>query len=136
MSDYNRLILVGRLTGDPERRIASSGTSVVTFTVATNRKSGTNEEVCFAPVTAFGKQGDLIADRLAKGSPILVEGRLRTDQWTTPQGEKRSRLHVICESFSFIGTREAAEPVPTAASHTGKDAGAKFDSLDDDGIPF
>jgi single-strand DNA-binding protein len=109
MNGFNKVILAGNLTRDPELRYTPSGTAIAKFGLALNRKwkdqSGElKEEVTFVDVDAFGKQAELIGQYLKKGNPLLVEGRLRTDTWEDKQTQqKRSRLGVVLEGMTFIG---------------------------------
>lgn len=109
MSNYNRVILAGKLTRDPEIRHTPKGAAVCKIGIAINRKwkdadGQSREEATFVDVDAFGKQAEVIGQYLKKGRAILLEGRLKLDQWDDKQtGQKRSRLGVILESFSFIG---------------------------------
>ncbi|MGE0481554.1 MAG: single-stranded DNA-binding protein [Phycisphaerae bacterium] len=108
---FNRVILMGNLTRDPQLKYLPSNTPVCEFGVATNRKwrdkdGQQREEVCFVDVAAFGRTGETINQYMTKGRPILIEGRLKYDQWTAQDGGKRSKLSVIAESFSFVGSRE------------------------------
>jgi single-strand DNA-binding protein len=110
MPSFNKVILMGNLTRDPEVRVTQQGMSICKFTVATSRQSknpdGTpREETTFIDVDAFGRQAEVIGKYFAKGRPILLEGRLRLDQWETQTGEKRSRLGVVLENFQFVGPR-------------------------------
>jgi single-strand DNA-binding protein len=110
MASFNKVILMGNLTRDPELRVTPSGMSICKFTVATSRQSkapdgSVREEVAFIDVDSFGKQADAIGKYLTKGRPVLLEGRLRLDQWETQSGEKRSKLCVVLENFQFIGPR-------------------------------
>lgn len=109
MTGFNKVILAGNLTRDPELRYTPSGTAIAKFGLALNRKwkdqSGEmKEEVTFVDVDAFGKQAELIGQYLKKGQPLLVEGRLRTDSWEDKQTQqKRSRLGVVLEGMTFLG---------------------------------
>jgi single-strand DNA-binding protein len=118
MNGFNKVILAGNLTRDPELRYTPSGTAIAKFGLAVNRKwkdSQTNEmkeEVTFVDIDAFGRQAETIGQYLKKGRPILIEGRLRLDQWDDKQTQqKRSKLGVVLESFSFLdsGTREGGD---------------------------
>ena len=108
MASFNKVILAGNLTRDPELRYTPKGTAVARFTLAVNRvwktETGENkEEVSFIDVDAFGRSAENIGKYMKKGRPLLVEGRLKQDTWedkTTQQ--KRSKLMVVLESFSFI----------------------------------
>src|ERR1051326_6815029 len=108
MANFNKVILAGNLTRDPELRYTPKGTAVVKLGLAINRtwknETGeTKEEVTFVDVDAFSRQAEVIAQYLKKGRPILVEGRLRLDQWDDKQtGQKKSRLGVVLESFQFL----------------------------------
>ena len=111
MASFNKVILAGNLTRDPELRYLPKGTAVAQFTLAVNRtwksESGeSKEEVNFVDVEAFGRQAEVIAQYMRKGRPLLVEGRLKQDSWedkTTHQ--KRNKLKVVLESFSFIDSK-------------------------------
>ena len=111
MANFNKVILAGNLTRDPELRYTPKGTAVVKIGMAINRtwkdESGASkEEVTFVDVTAFGRQAEVIAQYMRKGRPLLIEGRLKLDSWedkTTHQ--KMSKLNVILESFSFIDSK-------------------------------
>lgn len=110
MASYNRVILVGNLTRDPQLRYLPSNTAVCEFGVATNRRyrdrdGNQKEEVCFVDISAFGRQAETINQYMGKGRPILVEGRLRFDSWTGQDGQKRSKLSVVVENFQFLGGR-------------------------------
>ncbi len=125
MASFNKVILVGNLTRDPELRTLPSGNSVARIALAVNRryvgKDGeTKEEVTYVDVDAFGKQAETIAKYCTKGQPLLVEGRLRLDQWDDKStGEKRSRLGVVLENFTFLGSRGSA---PSAGTQDYEDA--------------
>ena len=115
MPNFNKVILAGNLTRDPELRYTPKGTAVAKIALAINRRwkdetGQQKEEVTFVDVDAFGKQAELISQYIKKGRPILVEGRLKLDQWDDKTtGQKRSRLGVVLEAFEFLdsgGTRE------------------------------
>jgi single-strand DNA-binding protein len=114
MPNFNKVILAGNLTRDPELRYLPKGTATARIGLAINRKwkdeSGQQkEEVTFVDIDAWGKQAEVICQYVKKGQPILVEGRLKLDTWddkTTNQ--KMSKLRVVMDSFEFLasGTRE------------------------------
>ena len=126
MANFNKVILAGNLTRDPELRYTPKGTAVAKLGLALNRNWTTEtgekrEEVTFVDVDAFGKQAEVIAQYLRKGRSLLVEGRLKLDQWDDKQtGAKKSKLGVVLESFSFLDsgnrTAEGGAPVPSAPS--------------------
>jgi len=110
MRGFNRVILAGNLTRDPELRYLPKGTATARLGLAINRQwrdeSGqTKEEVTFVDVDAWGKQAETICQYLKKGQPILIEGRLKLDSWDDKQtNQKRYQLRVVLEGFQFLGT--------------------------------
>jgi len=124
MASYNKVILVGNLTRDPELRYLPKGTAVARLGLAVNRKWTTDtgeqrEEVTFIDIDAFGKQAEVISQYMRKGSPLMVEGRLRLDSWDDKAtGQKRSRLGVVLEGFQFLGggQRPGGDGAPGAPS--------------------
>ena len=112
MASYNKVILMGNLTRDPQMKYLPSQTAVVEFGLACNRRYKTQsgeqkEEVTFVDCTAFGRTGEVINQYFTKGKPIFIEGRLKYDQWEDKQGGgKRSKLSVVAENFQFIGGRD------------------------------
>lgn len=110
MANFNKVILAGNLTRDPQLSYTQSGTAVCKFGMAINRRwrdQGGNqqEETCFVDLTAFGKQGEVINQYMSKGRALMVDGRLNYSQWTTPDGNKRSKLEVVVENFQFIDSK-------------------------------
>ncbi|KPK57512.1 MAG: single-stranded DNA-binding protein [Planctomycetes bacterium SM23_32] len=113
MANFNKVLLMGNLTRDPELRYTPSGTAVCEFGLAVNRTYTTKEgekrdDTCFVDVTMWGRRGVVISEYFTKGSPIFVEGRLNYDSWETSEG-RRSRLTVVAENFEFIGGRSAGQ---------------------------
>lgn len=119
---YNKVILLGNLTRDPEVRVLPKGTSVCQFGIAVNRKfkdeaGNAKEEVTFVDIEAWAKTADIIAKYFTKGKPILLEGRLKLEQWEDKAtNQKRQKLKVVLESFSFVGGKDDAAPVGESAS--------------------
>ncbi len=111
MGDMNRVFLMGRLTRDPEIKYTGGGLAICEIGLAVNskRKSGDDwvEEVTFIDVTVFGRQAETSNEYLAKGRQVLIEGRLKLDQWEK-DGQKRSKLCVVAERVNFIGGRDDA----------------------------
>lgn len=110
MANFNKVILVGNLTRDPELRVTPQGLSIAKLSLAVNRNYRTangedQEETTYVDVDAFGKPAEIICKYMGKGRAILVEGRLKTDSWTNQAGEKRSKLKVVLENFQFMGSR-------------------------------
>lgn len=111
MPSFNKVILMGNLTRDPQLKVPESGISICNFGLATTRhyttKSGEKrEETTFVDIDCFGRQAETISRYCSKGKPILVEGRLKLDQWESKTGEKRSKLSVVLENFQFVGGRQ------------------------------
>lgn len=107
MASFNRVILLGNMVRDPDVRYLQAGTAVVDIGLAVNdRVKRGNEwvdEATFVDVTFFGKTAEVIGQYLKKGSPVLVEGRLKLDQWQTEAGDKRSKLKVVGEKMQMVG---------------------------------
>lgn len=113
MSNYNKVLLMGNLTRDPQLSYLPSQTAVVDFGLAVNRKwksktSEDKEEICFVDCQAFGRTGENINKYLAKGKPLFIEGRLTFDSWVAQDGTKRSKHKITVESFQFVGGAEAS----------------------------
>ena len=115
MAYLNKVFLIGNLTRDPELRVTPKGTAICQFGLAVNRQfkdeSGqTRDETAFIDIEAWGKQGELVAKYLTKGSPAMVEGRLKFDQWEDKQTQqKRSKLKVVLENVQFLSSRGSVE---------------------------
>lgn len=110
MAGYNKVILLGNLTRDPQLRYLPSNMAVCDFGLAVNRRwrdkdGNQKEEVCFVDVSAFGRQAETINQYMSKGRALLVEGHLRFDTWTGQDGQKRSKLSVVVDTFQFVGGR-------------------------------
>ena len=151
MANFNKVILAGNMTRDPELRYTPKGSAVAEFGLAINRKwksetGEAKEEVTFVDIVAYGRTGEVIAQYLKKGRPIMIEGRLKLDQWDDKAtGAKRSKMRVVCESFEFLdsGNRGAeggeagaprSRPTPTpAASSTPAPDGPP---PEEDDVPF
>ena len=126
MASFNKVILVGNLTRDPELRYTPKGTAVAKVGLAVNRvwtsETGEKkEEVTFVDVDVFGRTAENVGQYMRKGSPILIEGRLRLDSWDDKQtGQKRSKLGVVAETVQFLGGGNArggdGVSAPAAAS--------------------
>ena len=110
---FNKVILIGNFTRDPELRQTQSGTSICRFSIAVNRSyngqdGNVREETCFVEVDSFGRSAENIAKFFTKGSPILIEGRLRQESWTDKEsGKQRSKLLVVLETYEFRITEYA-----------------------------
>lgn len=148
MANLNRVLLMGRLTRDPELRYTPSGASVAEFGLAVNRtykdsNGERKEQVTFVDITAWGRTGEVANEYLSKGRSVFIEGRLDFSQWETPQGEKRSKLKVVVENFQFLGGRDDAQQGEGGRSQQqqprqqpGPDTVANEDDLSLGDVPF
>jgi single-strand DNA-binding protein len=151
MANFNKVILAGNLTRDPELRYTPKGTAIAKITLAVNRtwksESGeSKEEVTFVDVDAFGRQAEVIGQYLKKGRPLLVEGRLRYETWEDKQtNAKRSKLGVVLESFQFLdsgrgdgaGGADAPRAPRPATAPAGPEPGPEpAPPPEDDDVPF
>ena len=150
MASFNKVIIMGNITRDPELMQTKNGTSICHFSVAVNRSynsqdGSTRDETCFVEVDSFGRTAENIAKFFNKGKPILIEGRLRQDSWEDKQtGQKRSKLLVVLERFEFVGGRdngssfggdyERSAPSPRQNGAAGPQR--VVDDMDDDDVPF
>ena len=109
MASFNRVILVGNLTRDPELRYVPKRIPVSDIGLAVNDRVKRNDEwvedTTFVDVTLWGRTAEVANEYLTKGSPVLIEGRLRYETWEK-DGQKRSKLKVVCEKMQMLGTRK------------------------------
>jgi len=160
MASFNKVLLMGNLTRDPEVRYTPKGTAIANLGLAVNRRwtseSGEQkEEVTFLDVEVWGRQAETVGQYLSKGKPIFVEGRLKLDSWEDKEsGQKKSKLKVVCEHFQFIGApgpkaefkdQAPSEEAPARSSGRGGRASApqtrepaepQTSGGEDDNIPF
>lgn len=147
MASFNKVILVGNLTRDPELRYTPKGTAVAKIGLAVNRvwtsESGEKkEEVTFVDVDVFGRTAENVGQYMRKGRPILIEGRLKLDQWDDKQtGQKKSKLGVVAETVQFLGSPGGAggeaggAPAPRPQRAAAAPAAAAGEPLEGDGPP-
>lgn len=156
-ASINKVFLMGNLTRDPELRYVPSGTAVANFTVAVNRVYATQtgekkEEVTFVRIVVWGRRAEVCGEYLSKGSPVFVEGRLRTRSWQTPDGQNRSTIEVIASNVQFLSgagralkkdagaTKLPAEEIGTIDIGGGQEEGIQdrpnIDSNTGEEIPF
>ena len=137
MPNFNRVILAGHLTRDVEVKYLQSGTAVASIGMAVNnrvkRGDDWEEEPVFVDVTAWGRTAENAGKFLSKGSPVLVEGKLKFDQWEDRDGNRRSKLTVTADNVQFLGSKggggkEAAKDAP------GRERNFPVDN--DDEVPF
>lgn len=114
MIDYNRVILIGRLTRDVETRTTPTGVTVGKMSLAVNERYKSNGEwkdkVVFIDVTAFGSSAAAAVKYVRKGSRVMIDGRLNFEKWKTKDGQNRSKLDVIAEKIVFLDSRIKTEP--------------------------
>ena len=109
MANFNKVLLMGNLTRDPELRYLQSGQAVVKIGLAVNRKYRNKstqelvEETTFVDVEGWGQQAETFSKYMSKGRPVFIEGRLRLDSWEGKDGQKRNKLVVVMENFQFLG---------------------------------
>jgi single-strand DNA-binding protein len=108
MASFNRVILVGNLTRDPELKYLQSGMAVADIGLAVNdkRKNANGEwveEVTFVDVVLWGRTAEVAGEYLSKGSQVLIEGRLKLDRWENKEGQKQSKMRVVCERMQMLG---------------------------------
>jgi single-strand DNA-binding protein len=151
MASFNKVILAGNLTRDPELRYTPKGTAVARITLAVNRnwksESGEmKEEVSFVDVDVWGRQAEVIAQYMKKGRPLLVEGRLKQDTWEDKNTkQKQSKLKVVLEGFTFIDSNRGdaggapvaprSAPAPAAAA-AAESAESDAPPHEGDDVPF
>jgi len=149
-SDLNRVILIGRLTRDPEIRYTPAGTAVASFSLANSRTYAVTgekkEQVSYFDCIAWSKLGEIITEYCKKGHRIAVEGRLQQSRWDDQDGKKRSKVELVIENFQFLTGKEqggefSTEP-RTRTSEPNNDFGGSGSSsfeenpFSDDDIPF
>jgi len=132
MASYNRVIVAGNLTRDPQLSYTPNNMPVCEFGLAINRRwkdrnGSMRDEVCYVDLVSYGRGAEVINQYMRKGRSILVEGRLRLRQWTNQEGQKRNKLDVVVENFTFLGGGTGAGRSP--------DEGGGWDSGDAGGPP-
>lgn len=141
---FNKVILIGNLTADPELKQSTSGVSVCSFSIAVNRKMAKNNECDFITVVAWRQQAEFVTRYFKKGQPILVCGQLQTRTWTDNQGQKRYATEVVADEVAFVEKKEnsgdAKNNVPTQPYMPDAYSGANsqnFENIPNDGdLPF
>ncbi|RKU11266.1 single-stranded DNA-binding protein [Candidatus Poribacteria bacterium] len=157
MASYNKVILMGNLTRDPEMKYLPNGTAIANFGIAineqyTDRQTGEQKaNVCFVDVEAWDRQAEIVNEYLSKGSPVFIDGALKFESWETEDGTKRSKLKVRLFRFQFVGGRRDeddggggyADATPSGGSTQGSSdqvpapsAGESDTSSTEDDIPF
>jgi single-strand DNA-binding protein len=137
MANFNKVLLMGNLTRDPELRYIPSGAAVATFTIAVNRVYTTQtgekkKDVCFVRVVVWGKTAEICGEYLSKGSPVFIDGRLQSRSWVGQDGQKRNTIEVVADNVQFLRTKAQAEmaeggsPDPQAA----QDGAPSYEDID------
>ncbi|MBT3469361.1 MAG: single-stranded DNA-binding protein [Opitutae bacterium] len=148
---FNKVILMGNLTRDPDYRVTANGHQICKLGIAVNRRYTTQsgeqrDETTFVDVDSFGRQAETISKFFSKGRAILIEGRLRMDEWENQQGERRSKLLVHLETFSFVNDGQGGgggaasqggnAPARQPQSQSDTPAPQNATSGDDEDVPF
>ena len=120
-ASLNKVLLIGNFTRDPELRYIPSGTAVSTFDIAINRvyalQSGEKkEETSFIRIVVWARRAEVCAEYLTKGSPVLIEGRLRSRSWETQDGQKRSTIEVVANNVQFLRSSKEKRPMPSSGA--------------------
>lgn len=114
MAGFNKVILMGNLTRNPELRYTPSGTPVASFGLAVGHKfkqgEELKEEVCFVDIVVFGKQAEHCGQYLSKGNGVIIEGRMQQRRWETEDGQKRSKHEVVAQTVTFMPKSSAGVP--------------------------
>jgi single-strand DNA-binding protein len=143
MASFNRVILVGNLTRDVDVRFTKSGTPVTDIGLAVNDRVKRNDEwvdeTTFVDVTLWGRTAEVAGEYLSKGSPVLIEGRLKLDTWEQ-EGQKRHKLHVVGERMQMLGGKPGggggSRRGPSSAEEAVASAGEPLETPPTDDIPF
>ncbi len=143
MASFNKVILVGNLTRDPELRYTPKGTAIAKIGLAVNHKwkneaGEFKEEVTFVDVEVWGRTAENVGQYMRKGSPILIEGRLKLETWDDKQtNQKRSKMVVVGETVQFLGTRSGEGTPTNLTERSSRPAAAKpvVEAAGDDGAP-
>ena len=150
MASFNKVILVGNMTADPELKQTTAGTSVCSFSIAVNRRFTKAEQgqqtVDFINIVAWSQRAEFVSRYFKKGNPILICGQLQTRTWTDNQGQKRYATEVIADEVSFVSGPTNANGAPAQGSYTpeayatpsfGSASSASFEeSPGDESLPF
>jgi len=133
MASYNRIIIIGNLTRDPDYKQLPSGQPVTRLGIASNRQYKNRQtgsmvqEVCFIDVDVFGPQAESCRQYLQKGRPALIEGRLKFDTWQTPDGQTRTKHSIVADRVVFLGSGQGASEIE---SELGNDSSQSSSSVD------
>jgi single-strand DNA-binding protein len=142
MASFNKVILIGNLTRDPQVKYTTGGTAVTEIGLAVNsswfdKKTNTRrEETTFVDVTLWGRTAEVAGEYLAKGRPVLIEGRLQLDTWDDKEsGQKRSKMRVVCENMQMLGSRGEGGGGQRAAGGSNRGGQGAAEAYDTNGGP-
>lgn len=140
MANYNKVLLMGNLTRDVELKQTAGNQSVAEIGLAVNRRfkdrdGNDREETTFVDCEAWGRTAEVMAQYLAKGRPVFIEGRLKLDSWQDQSGNKRSKMRVVVEGFQFIDSKGGGNSGGGRGSAPQREPAATASAADDD-IPF
>jgi single-strand DNA-binding protein len=134
MANFNKVILMGNLTRDPELRYTPSGSAVANFGLAVNRRYKQDDELkedtCFVDIAVFGRQAENCSEYLSKGSLVLIDGRLNYRKWETEDGQNRSKLDVVANNVQFMPANRSTGKPPGQKGPSAEGAGEGSD------VPF
>jgi single-strand DNA-binding protein len=144
MASFNKVILIGNMTADPELKQSTSGASVCSFSIAVNRKMAKNNECDFITCVAWRQQAEFVCKYFKKGNPILVCGQLQTRNWTDNNGQKRYATEVVADEVSFVASANADKPSANQSNQGvytpeafGGTNGPNFEEIpQDESLPF
>ena len=150
MASFNKVILIGNMTADPELKQTAAGISVCSFSIAVNRRYTKGEQgqqnVDFINIVAWRQQAEFVSRYFKKGNPILICGQLQTRTWNDNQGQKRYATEVTADEISFVASAAQTAATPAAGSYTpdaygapafSSTPGAEFEEIPNDGdLPF
>ena len=140
MASFNKVILIGNMTADPELKQTQGGLSVSSFSIAVNRrfKAEGQQDCDFITVVAWRQQAEFVCKYFHKGQPILICGQLQTRNWTDNQGNKRYATEVVADEVSFVTAKETeAKPQPSAYTPEAYGGNTQFEEVSNDGdLPF
>lgn len=138
--DINRVILIGRLTRDPELRYTPSGTAVASFSIANNRTYAVagekKEEVSFFDCIAWAKLGEIITEYCKKGQRIAVEGRIQQRRWEDQDKNKKSKIELVIENFQFLTGKGGGDESTQSQGSSSQDSSSDYSSGSFDDNPF
>jgi len=138
---FNKVILMGNMTRDVDLRYTPGGTAVTDMGVAVNEKrknaeGNLVEDTTFVDVTLWGRNAEVAAEYLGKGSPVLIEGRLKLDQWETDDGQKRQKLKVVCERMQMVGPKRDSNGGGSPPAQSQSQEPAQEQPASDEAVPF